>query len=171
MVSPETLRSRFNYDPETGKIWWKHLNELPPPFQLKCSQEAFTSGHKGYLAGRVDGKLILAHRAAWALYYGKWPEKPLDHINHDRKDNRIANLRECDLEDNARNMSMPRNNTSGVVGVYRRWSGKWSARITSKGKKVGLGTFDSFEEAVQARKKAEIDYGFHPNHGKGDTGQ
>lgn len=109
---------------------------------------------------------IMAHRAAWAHYYGEWPELTLDHINGVRNDNRIENLRVAGNSINAKNLKMHRRNTTGATGVYRvRRSSRWLAQITADKKYIYLGRFDTFEEAVAARREAEAKYGFTARHG------
>ena len=85
-------------------------------------------------------------------------------------DNRIENLRVVTSSENQKNMRMPRSNTSGVIGVYKRENGKngkrWSARITANGKRIFLGSFYTRADAAFVRGLAELEYGFHENHGK-----
>jgi hypothetical protein len=99
------------------------------------------------------------------MVYGDEPQD-IDHINGNRRDNRIANLRAVDRRENMRNARLRSNNTSGIVGVtFSRDRKKWVAQIND-GKVRSLGRFDKFEDAVEARKAAERRAGFHPNHGR-----
>jgi hypothetical protein len=115
----------------------------------------------------VNRRLHRAHRIIWAIHYGQWPDGQIDHINHDRADNRIKNLRVVSHLDNHRNMSQFKNNTTGVPGVRfdARYS-SWVARITVNYKGVHLGSYKTKEEAIAARKAAEIKYDFHEKHGE-----
>lgn len=116
----------------------------------------------GYLAGSIAGFPRLAHRVAWLVTHGYWPHE-IDHINGDRADNRLVNLREVTRKVNSENHAIPRNNTSGAPGVfYHKASGRWYARIAKK----YLGMFTTFEEALAVRKAAESEHGYHPNHGR-----
>ena len=91
----------------------------------------------------------------------------IDHINGDPFDNRIDNLRLVTQRENSMNRRLSCNNKSGVIGVHYYSSRKqWQAQITSEGKKINLGRFDNFDDAVKVRKDAEIKYGFHENHGR-----
>ena len=101
------------------------------------------------------------------MSYNEWPRKTIDHVNGDRSDNRVVNLRSVAHQENHRNRAIPKSNTSGVMGVYwGKRDRKWYAQIKINGKKKHLGSFSCKKKAIQARKKAEIDYGFHANHGR-----
>ena len=114
------------------------------------------------------GKYVYAHRIAMMLTYGDLSRgTQIDHINHDRSDNRLENLRITDHESNGRNVSIPRTNTTGVVGVtYSKKHNKYIAQIYVDKKHKYLGIYDTLEEAAIVRKSAEFLYGYHPNHGK-----
>lgn len=162
----EELRSRLEYNPQTGLIYWK---EGSP----RAGREAFTSiNARGYKATtfrpRNGGATTLAaHRAAWAIHYGEFPSGSIDHINGDKIDNRIENLRDVTNIENSRNMAVNKRNKSGVLGVYfHKQTGKWCAQISAFGKHVGLGLFSSQSDAIIARKAAERVLGYHPNHGR-----
>jgi HNH endonuclease len=161
----EELRQRLVYAPKTGAFRWAEGHRF-------AGREAFTYKNKnGYLCTNIHfggSKLLLtAHRAAWAIYYGAMPSGAIDHINGIRTDNRIANLRDVVNAENSRNMAMSKSNSSGVTGVYyHKQTGKWCAQIRAFGKTVGLGLFQSFSDAVIARKAAERVLGYHPNHGR-----
>lgn len=89
----------------------------------------------------------------------------IDHINGDPSDNRLENLRNVSHEVNGRNLARRKNNTSGVTGVSRHGS-KWVARICPSRRTIYIGIFDSFDDAVAARRAAEVKYGYHPNRGR-----
>lgn len=170
----------LKYEPETGKLFW--LPRTADMFadgntsaEANCSlwngnfagKEAFTANNRGYRCGRVNYTRYQAHRVCWLLHYGEWPTRQIDHINGVRDDNRIENLREVTAAENAKNLSVPSSNTSGAIGVsWRKANGKWKAQIKVKRRDIHLGYFDQFEQAVAARRAAEIAYGFHANHGK-----
>ena len=95
-----------------------------------------------------------------------YPPEYTDHINGDGTDNRRINLRSVTPQENCRNRRLHNNNTSGVAGVM--WfpvTNRWRAQIKNKGKNNHLGYFKDFNDAVIARKMAEYEMGFHPNHG------
>lgn len=121
----------------------------------------------GYVIGRFNQKTIRAHRVIWEIFNGEIPEgMQIDHINHIRHDNRVENLRLVSNQENCKNISMQKNNTSGVTGVcWSKQKGKWMAKIKVDYKTINLGLYSDIEKAVEARKKAEIKYSFHKNHG------
>ena len=115
------------------------------------------------MRGAVFGKKLLAHRAAWAIYYGKWPDGVLDHINGVRYDNRIKNLRDVSVVENVKNSATRSDSSSGVVGVvWHRTRSKWMVRV---GKEF-VGYFCDLEEAKVARREAASRLGYHKNHGR-----
>jgi hypothetical protein len=121
----------------------------------------------GYRRGCFQGREYYAHRVAWALHTGAWPKGEIDHINGDKADNRIANLREVTKVENSRNMPLPANNTSGHIGVaWSKSDKRWTAYIKVGGRRRYLGNFLEKDDAIAARKAAEVRFGFHPNHGR-----
>jgi hypothetical protein len=162
------LRQRLRYEPETGKLFWLEYEGMPKRgYAQWVGKEAFTSCKpEGYRQGMVGGHGCLAHRVAWALHYGEWPDDQIDHINGVTDDNRISNLRVVTNQENQKNRTMSSNNTSGITGVvWDKFRRKWRARITVNGRKLGLGRFKTLEEAAAARKEADIKYGFTERHG------
>lgn len=123
-------------------------------------------GPNGYLQIGFLGYDLLAHRVIWTMRFGAWPDRKVDHINGDRLDNRLVNLRLVDDTDHTRNMARPRHNTSGHVGVRKTSSGRWQAYICVADRQRHIGVYSSFGEAVAARKAAERANSFHENHGR-----
>ncbi len=175
LPSPELLRQLLSYDPESGILRWRYRR--PEFFKTARDCAAWNTRFNGKVAGapdgrgyimlRILGRLCLAHRVAWAVTHGHWPKNEIDHINGVRDDNRIANLRDVTSSENKRNMRLRPNNASGFNGV--QWDekrGKWRSRIFAEGSEKHLGRFETIEEAVAARKAAEVKYKFHPNHGR-----
>jgi hypothetical protein len=174
-IDPKIIKELLDYDPETGKLFWK--KRLHGTFDKRgvnifntkfAGKEALTTKTThGYHDGTIFNKKYSAHRIAWVLYYGEWPKGHIDHINHNGRDNRIKNLRDVTRSENMRNAQLSGSNTSGVTGVYYRKSEKrWIAAIGSGSKFVHIGIFKNKDDAISARKKAEAEYGFHPNHGR-----
>lgn len=185
LPEPATLLKLLRYNPETGLLFWRVRDSSmfsQSGHGGAAGQAARWNGrHAGLPAGfpRKDGYVglnilipgsryrALAHRVAWCIFYGTWPENQIDHINGDRADNRIANLRLSSAIANARNQCLHRANTSGICGVYYDKSvGKWSAQIIVSHKRIYLGAFETKSEAAAARKIADKEYGFATGHGK-----
>lgn len=163
-ADPARVREAFSYDPESGVITWK--TNVRPRYRPPHGTAAFVSKNaNGYLFGLFEGERYKAHRIAWVLYYGRWPEGHIDHINGLRADNRIANLRDIDPAENARNAKVSRTSRLGVRGVTAR-RGKYLAYGYHGEQQITLGTFQTLEAAHAARKAFEVSRGFHPNHGR-----
>lgn len=175
MIPVSEIKSRLSYDRETGVLVWR---PAPEKFASKSAWDGRFSGAvagsktgQGYIDITIGGKHIKAHRAAWAIAYGEWPEGHIDHINGIRDDNRLSNLRCVSPQDNQRNLPTPKNNTSGHIGVCRvSKSSRWEATIWFNNVKIRLGSFERKEDAIAARKMAERRFGFHKNHGRLSNG-
>lgn len=167
-VDVEYLRERLHYDPETGKLFWKDHKSMPKHWRTKwVGKEAFTSTDGHYFIGSVNSIRLYAHRVVWAIYYGKWPNNNIDHINGVKTDNRINNLRALSQKKNTQNACISINNTTGVNGVYwHKRTKKWLAKVVVDYKGIHLGYFDTIEEAAKARQEANEKYGFTERHGK-----
>lgn len=104
----------------------------------------------GYRLVGVDGEIYKEHKLVWLWHTGTYP-KYLDHVNGDRSDNRLGNLRECTSSQNSQNRARASNNTTGFKGVYfDKATQKFRARIYINGQRKGLGYFLTGEEAAQA---------------------
>lgn len=168
LPSPEKLQGMVDYNPETGLATWRWRSDLRQSCNTRMvGKPAFNSkDSRGYYRGQVCGKQLLLHRVAWAIYYGEWPTGQIDHINGDRQDNRIANLRDVSRVENMRNKGRSRKNTSGTTGVYWHFGKqKWTAEIRIGGDNKHLGYFAKIKDAIAARKAGSRLYGFHENHG------
>jgi len=176
-----TLKELLDYDPDAGLLIWK-------PREAKWFSDNYMSqqgrannwnskhagkealGHVhtyGYKQGLLLGKVLKAHRVMWKMHYEEEPTCEIDHINGIRHDNRILNLRLAQGSQNHMNACRYKNNKSGVTGVH--WlepNKKWRAVIRLNRKNRHLGLFSNIEDAIKARKKAEQELGFHPNHGR-----
>lgn len=168
----DALRQLVEYAPDTGTFTYRHVPGMRASRNSRVAgRPAFRRKHRqGYLTAVVFGRQMYAHRAAWALAHGHWPAGEIDHINHDRADNRIANLRVVNKAQNMRNMPKLGNNSSGRTGVYLTPTGLWLAAIRVDRKLRNLGRFANFDDAVAARAAAEKRFGFHVNHGIGPDG-
>ena len=161
MLTQTLLKQKLSYDENTGLFTWKQG-------KYKDKQAGTIAGKlpdQGYIRINIDKKEYKAHRLAWLFVYGEFPPKHLDHINRDRTDNSIKNLRLADDALNRKNQSLYKNNPSGYHGVTKHGD-RWRARININSKKVHLGVFDTIEEAAKCRQQAEQKYDYHVNHGK-----
>lgn len=151
-MTQKKLKEFLYYDKKTGVF----------------SKDGIKQGSKsehGYIRIYINGKIYLAHRIAWLYVYGVMPEQ-IDHINHNRADNRIKNLRNIAYAENSKNKTLSKNNKTGVSGIYfdkKRESFK--VQIKSNGKNIFFGRYKDFEKAVSVRNSAYKELGFHPNHG------
>lgn len=156
-LTAERLRQVLHYDPETGKFTWKVTLSRRAP----AGAAAGTCDIRGYQIIRLDHTKYRAHRLAWLYVCGVWPTEELDHINRDRSDNRVANLRLASRPENSQNTSPKRSNTSGRKGVsWHARTGRWRAHLTLNRRGIHLGYFRDINDAIAARKAAEAKY--HP---------
>jgi hypothetical protein len=151
MLTQGRVKELFNYDPETGE-----LIRRVSVGKTKASDVAGCPNGQGYLQTMVDGNRYFNHRLVWLHVYGYFPEHGIDHINRNRSDNRLENLREVSQSCNMRNARQPSTNTSGVQGVcWNKRGQKWKARIGTGKKVLSLGYHSSFLEAACHRLAAE----------------
>ena len=140
------VRELFNFDPDTGVFTYK---QVPRNTGFKIGDEAGYIRDGKYRMIKIDGRPYYAHRLAWFYMYGVWPAKIIDHINGNKQDNRIANLRNASMSQNKSNGETYANNTSGYKGVVKCGK-RWKAQITHNNKVIYLGLHDTKEEAHQA---------------------
>lgn len=153
LPSIKQLRDALAYDAETGVLTWK---PQPPRRGVRniAGKEAgwVQNGYRQLTIGQVT---VFSHRVAWALVHGQWPAEFVDHVNMDRTDNRLVNLRLATKSENSCNTRARVNNASGMKGVYLcRSTGRWRARIMLGGKSTCLGRFNTAEAAHEAYRKA-----------------
>ena len=158
------VMERLSYDTRTGLFKWK---SRAAPHVPKGSKAGCLDTSNGYVKIKVAGRYYKAHRLAWLVVYGKFPSDQIDHINGVRDDNRIINLRAVTNVENCRNRALPNTNKSGHIGIhYNKRMNKWTATIGINYKNIYLGRFENKEDAIEARRIAEINYNYHPNHGR-----
>ena len=146
LITADFARQVFRYNPETGRI---------SKF-LKCGSASArcpdNQTRNGYRYVEFKKQRIAAHRLAWLLYYGEWPDGILDHINRDKSDNRIANLRVATASENTHNVGLRKDNSSGYSGVnWHKRTNTWQVRIRIAGAHVFIGHFKNLKDAVEAR--------------------
>lgn len=160
-MAPDEVRSLIKYDPETGSLSW-----LIRRGSAQAGKAINTMSTDGYIVVGINRKRYQAHRVAWAIHHGDWPNSDIDHINGNRADNRIVNLRLCDDSQNQCNVSKKSGSfTSSYKGVgFHKGSKKWRARIRMRNKRVELGYFDTQEQAYAAYCEASKNY--HGEYGR-----
>jgi hypothetical protein len=167
----------LTYDPDTGYLYWKErrYEDFPnsKPYDVDRWNTKYAGNRafkkvmsSGYYSGKIFGRVQLAHRVIWKLHNKQWPKGEIDHVDGNKLNNRLYNLRDVSRSKNSRNKALFLNNQSGFPGVFKTKSGRWRVKINGGSNYVNLGMFDTFEEAVQCRKEAEIKYGYHENHGR-----
>ena len=142
------LRQIFNCDPVIGVVYWK--------IARKNVMAGDIAGHlcksTGYEKITFNRRGFKSHRVIWALVHGEWPELEVDHINGDRSDNKISNLRLASHVENIRNMKTRKNKKCVLKGVtpYKNQTNKFVAQIRIDGKQQKLGVFSTEQEAHNA---------------------
>lgn len=149
----EVLNTLLHYDPETGEFRWKQLR------RNQISENSI-AGHRhvsGYIHIKISGKVYKAHRLAYKMYYGIEPDDILDHIDMNRSNNRILNLRIATRSQNVANSKVRSHSLTGVKGVCCI-SNRFRARIRFDKKEIFLGSYQTLEEAKSAYDKAAKEY-------------
>ena len=158
ILTVSRVRELLHYQPETGVFTWLFITSN----RVKVGDVAGGFDAEGYRRISIDGHNYKAHRLAWLYVHGKWPVDQIDHIDCQKNNNRLCNLREATGSGNQQNQRAPgRGNTSGFLGVS--WSvraKKWKAQITVNGKKIYLGYFPAAELAHAAYLQAKEE--LHP---------
>ena len=152
-LTADLVRELYCYDPVTGKV----TRKIKRGTRWPAGEEVGTVGENGYRYFNIGSRLYLAHRIIWLYVYGYLPDSDIDHINRNRDDNQLVNLREATRGQNNINSRLQKNNTSGFKGAYydnRRDC--WYAEIWVNNKKQFLGRFDSAEAAGAAYSAAAI---------------
>lgn len=144
------IKDNLEYNPDTGVVSWKL-----GAFKGKPAG----SLSEGYVRIRFKRKQYRAHRIAWVLFYGEWPTQELDHIDGNRSNNAICNLREVTPTQNAQNKHTKRGIPMGVS--WHKRTKKWQARVMKDYKSIFLGYFDTVEEASAAYWEAKATH--HPH--------
>lgn len=159
MITQERLRELFDYDTVTGQLIWKENRR--GRYKLK-GEPAGTLSNNGYMQTSVDCRRYRNHRLVWMWHYGQFPENDLDHINNDRADNRIENLRKATRSENMQNQKRASvRNKIGYPGVSTHKHGvdkKYFARIQINGKQISCGYHETPElaHAAYLAKKREV---------------
>ena len=145
-LSADRLKELLSYEPSSGRFFWL----ASPNNRIRVGQEAGALSAEGYLQISVDGRRYSAHRLAWLAHYGRWPDQSIDHIDGDKTNNRINNLRDVCQSQNMQNLrSANRDSRTGILGVTKVGT-RWKAQMGVDGKQVFLGLYQTPEEAHTA---------------------
>lgn len=150
MISHCELVKLLAYNPSNGFFTWKQDRG-----RIRLGATAGALRKDGYLQITIDHKLYLAHRLAWFYITGEWPINQIDHVNRNKSDNRLCNLRLATNKQNGENLPLLCVNVSGYRGVS--WDAprnKWKAQIKHHGKNIFIGRFDALIDAANAAKIA-----------------
>jgi hypothetical protein len=154
MITQSRLKQLVSYDRDTGFFYARTSRG-----GLQAGQQVGWLNGRGYNHIMLDGVAYRSCRLAWLYVHGSWPAGMIDHINGNRTDDRISNLRDCTNAENARNSKISKRNTSGVKGVaWHQGMGKWAASIRVDRKLLHLGYFVDIEDAARVRREAELTY-------------
>ena len=145
----EEVRALFDYDPETGVLSWKERASS----NTWAGKPAASHEKHGYYGVRIAGRAYRVHRIIWLHYYGEIPTQHIDHIDCNKSNNSIENLRQCTRSQNLANVDWKRPNSTGFRGVTKVGK-KYRAKIHCQGKYICLGLHDSPHNAHVAYKAA-----------------
>ena len=153
------LQENYTYDAESGILYRKRKTTQDTP--------AGTTWTTGYVVTKIKGTFYKVHRLIWILLYGDNPPTIIDHINGDKSDNRLCNLRACEHSQNLWNARKPKNNTSGYKGVkMHKKSGKWYGEVRGNGERRITRLCETKDEANQLLIRIRADlHGDFANNG------
>ena len=148
--------SRLDYAADTGKFVWHNKAGIQHRMRGMPAGNVCADGYVYMRFKRYD---LLAHRLAWLMSYGVIPPSQIDHINMNRSDNRLVNLRLATIAENNRNRGVQSNNTTGYKGVTRdKKTGRYYAKIQIDKRLISLGCFVSPESAGAAYHQAALEH-------------
>ena len=161
----EFVRECLDYDPRTGEFRWR--NRPPSHFRSAHEYGRWNTRFARTIAGATDkatryrrilinARAYKAHRIAWLLICGEPLPAEIDHIDGDRGNNRIDNLRAATKLENGANSRIRPDNKTGFKGVFRLTDGRFRAKININYKQIHIGYFATLEEAAEARRAAAI---------------
>ena len=159
-ITKEELGDVFTY--VDGSFYWK----IKPSSRVNIGDKVGGTDGGGYIRNRIHGRCYSTHRLIFLFFNGYVPEY-IDHIDGNRSNNKIENLRECTWSQNQQNSKLRTNNTSGIKGLsYVKRSNKWLARISLNKKVLFYKEYSSKSEAVfELRKERERLHSEFSNHG------
>jgi hypothetical protein len=151
-MTPQEIRAVFNYAPDTGLLFWNIDS-------VKIKKGAIAGGlANGYIQIKYKQKKYFAHRLIWCHVHGEWPKQFIDHIDGNKSNNRIENLRDVSNTINQHNHhSLRPDNRTGVRGVlFRKRDSAYIVQIRVFGKNKYVGYYKNLADAINARAQAEL---------------
>lgn len=155
-LTQERLKQLIKYDADTGVITWLNTQDVHCGVRGKIAADVAVDG---YPRISIDKQRYLQHRIAWLYHYGEWPKEIVDHIDGNKLNNAISNLRDVSIQMNMQNIRSHKKNKFGLLGVYS-YGSRFQSHIIVNGKSIFLGIFNTALEAHQAHVAAKLTY--HP---------
>lgn len=167
-ITHKALLAILHYEPETGIFTWKTRRTISNKIHEGNMAGSVYSIEKPYIRITIENVNYSAHRLAWFYVYGVWPKGQIDHINGDKSDNKIINLREASNSQNNQNKKVRKDSSTGIKGVsFDKRKNKYRAAIKVDGAQISLGSFKTPEEAHAAYcRAAEQHFGEFANFGQ-----
>jgi hypothetical protein len=158
--SLEYLQTRISVDVEAGRVYWIDATKHHAPLNGKEAGSPRKSSHTGkfYWHVKVDTQPLKRSHLVFLFAHGRWPGLQIDHINGESLDDRIENLREATVTQNAWNHKSRRKSSSTPMGVRVTREGKYQARIAVNKKQIAIGTFDTPDLASQAYQQKRKEF-------------
>jgi len=162
VITERRLKEVLSYSATTGLFVWN----IKKADNITIGEQAGCDGTNGYRTVMIDGKNYQAHHLAWLYIYGEMPTM-LDHRDQDKHNNRISNLIKTTKIKNAQNCYLSKVNKTGFTGVFfDKIRKRYQVSIRVNGRNIFLGRFLDLDDAIKARQKANLKYGFSENHGR-----
>lgn len=151
-LTADRVREILDYGPQSGEFRWRERADATRAWNTRYAGKiAGTINTLGYRQINIGGRIYYAHRLAWLVSTGAWPENEIDHRDENRANNRLENLRDATHSENAHNRRAYANNTSGFKGVsWDKARSQWAAVIQKDGRQTTIGRFATAEEAYAA---------------------
>ena len=149
VVTQRRLLELFHYNPDTGVFTWR--------CGRRAGKRAGSNDGKGYRRTSADGREYRVSRLAWLYVHGRWPDEQMDHINGNKADDRMSNLRPATVHQQAANRhGANKDNVTGIRGVYLTRYGKYQVRAKKDGKNFAGGSFATLEDAERASRELRV---------------